>query len=879
MAAANSEVVRLIDEALNQLEDTERESLRARAMVVKGKAISEESPEDAARIFRDALRLDPGLAEVRFHLAHLYLERNQSARALATLEELSPEELSSPFLALKARILGVLGEETLAAEMIAAARSAALPVEYRHDLLLDLGEIALNIGRLDLAEDLLAEASAVDDSFALWALRGRLARKRGGFEDAVNSYDRAVVTAPAEQQSGVRGEYAAMLLQANDPTAAAAILRPIPEAQRSEAINKLLARSLYSAAQYAEASRVVDGLLQEGQRHEWLLEIASLLALRRDDLDAAKLYLERLLEFDPFSPSALIRLAQLSLRRRESEAAIAALERLDSSKLSASEKMQVAHLRMMYGLPGALEFAYAAVREDPRDPDLQLAYINVFLQREDALDELEPERVGIETAVTLKDEKTGERLSYSITSFESLPGRGDELQPTDPFAQRLIGLAIGDKITVREQSITEGILIVEEVRHAYVEMFQWLLRTFPTQNPEHIGLQSFKIGDQPSIGDFDPILRSVHARAEHIEKLYDIYQERGVPLGFLATAIGESIKNTFEWLTSDPEHWLYVQSGLPSDLARGRIAAAAAQHKPTVLTMTALLTLERLGQLSLLKSRLYSCVVPQSLLDEIHQEMHELEQKADRGGAKSIGKGDAGITFHETSPESLRAEANRLRRIEALLHEVAEIRPRPLDALSEEAEGIREALGASSFDAYKLAGPDAGILADDKGLLDLVRNERGGNGFNTYWLLQDAREAAAIGEDAFFDAVMLIIQWRHQFVPVSADLLSHALKSTGFQVNATVVTVLERLSGDHSDTDSAARVIAGLLRAVALSPAAGQLKAVAASAFERYLEGRPIEDGIHRLIRSLQMHFSLLPRQLSELIQVLSSVEAAKRRS
>jgi hypothetical protein len=173
------------------------------------------------------------------------------------------------------------------------------------------------------------------------------------------------------------------------------------------------------------------------------------------------------------------------------------------------------------------------------------------------------------------------------------------------------------------------------------------------------------------------------------------------------------------------------------------------------------------------------------------------------------------------------------------------------------------------------------MLADDWGLRNLARWEKGVIGFSTYALLTVALERELVSQIEFYDYVTRLLRFGHTFLPVDADLLSHAIRMAGYQVDETVLRLLARLEDSDATLESAVGVAVQLVRNLALEPLGkGALGAVTSVLLNSLTTGRDSHQVVQRFLRgtnaTLQLARPMLPH--TRLPHRLAS-SAAKTRS
>lgn len=326
-----------LDEALR------RDPRNLDALIGKGSlAAARHEFGEALELGNRAVEVLPGTAHAHGVIVDALTELGRYDAALAsaqTMVDLRPDLASYSRVSYQRELHGDI-DGAIAAMKQAYDASAGGITENREYVRVLIGNLYLLKGDLDTAEQVY-EASLDTSPGFVWALAG-LARVRGAggdFEEAISLYQEAVDTIPlpefvialgetqeaagqtAEAQqsyelveviqrlfeaNGVDVDQDLALFQANhgdDPQAAVDLARraygKAPNVKAADA----LAWALHGAGQFDEARRYADEALRLGTPYGQFLFHAGMIAQAQGDTEAARSYLSRALEQDPyFSP-------------------------------------------------------------------------------------------------------------------------------------------------------------------------------------------------------------------------------------------------------------------------------------------------------------------------------------------------------------------------------------------------------------------------------------------------------------------------------------------------------------------------------------------------------------------------------------------------
>ncbi|MBA2669970.1 MAG: hypothetical protein H0U67_06335 [Gemmatimonadetes bacterium] len=532
--------------------------------------------------------------------------------------------------------------------------------------------------------------------------------------------------------------------------------------------------------------------------------------------------------------------------------------------LNREDTVNLAQLLMKGGRPGpALIQAYRALRRYPDDPAVQVACVmNVFYRMPGTgavpaelfvRDEVVPD-----TWVKLRS-ADGEEVEYLILSEGPADIRHHELPASDQRAKVFLGRKEKDVVRLPPGAANEKEFVVVELKSALLHTFHDVMLSYPTRFPGRTDLQMVKVGEGESFDPW-PVFRMILQAKEGARIALELYRDKQLPVGALAAGQGRSLRRTYLQLLYNPELPVYIEEPAPERLVE---SLAEAQKSAVVLTATGLATLQELDLLDLLPRLYERLLIPQSLMDELHREIAEWDEARAHGGYHTADVINGhGLSFREVTPEAIAVVQQQLGTLRGALLAMGEVVPRPLEAEPERREEARELIGASSSDAYVLAGNEIGLHADDLGLRRLAGWERNVAGFSTYALLQVAHERRLLSEDELRRHITRLIELGHTFLPIDAALLYRAIAEQGFQIEGPVLRLLDVLAHPAVIVESAVAVVVGAIRELALSPLGrGAVGAFTTIALDRLTGEREVASIVRLFAQQVNAALRLLPRE------------------
>jgi tetratricopeptide (TPR) repeat protein len=870
------EIARLGAEAVRILEGTERTRMLARALVVQGAAADLAGDHDcSATLLQRAVTVDPSYGRARFAAARAQMLRGNGAAALFLLDGIAEEEeeRSAHWHALRAASLATADRFSELDGDVRAALAKADP-DDAGTVAQALGDALIRSERFDLIAPVLDLLERSERWDFLHLYRARMAARQGDQELARGEYVATIEAVGPAEVTDLQAEFAWYLYNEADFARAADLFRESGAWAHSETAAKLYGRSLMIIGRWDEAAALIAHLRSPDEQRSWIVDIESHIALQRDDVPSALAALQHFVELEPEDVEARLRLAETLLRAGNEQHAgeiLAALEMRED--LAPDEMVSLAGLLVEVGRSTrGLTLAYRALREYPNDPRLHVACVQVFFRAESA-----PASLFVRDVVTadtwLKlQADNGEELDYLILSEGPVDVRRNEMLVSDQRAQPFLGLRPDDTVVLREGTATERRFRVVELKSALLHVFHDAMLGYQTRFPGRAELQSIHVGEGESFDPW-PFYRTLIHSNTSAHALTDLYRQKRFPIGALADIQGRSVRRTYLQLLYNPDLPVYVEE--PGHLENSE---AEARKETIVLTATGLATLQVLGRMDLLPQMYTRILATQSLLDELNAEIAEWGQAHQHGGYMTAGVNpDHTFTFTDVTRENISHLAEELVGLRDTVQRIAEITPRPLTAWDAHEEEARSLLGASSYDAYVLAGEAAGLHADDWGLRWVAGHERQVTGFSTYVLLCIARERGILTDEEFYRDVTSLIALGHTFIPIDTDLLYHALSERSYHIDDVMLRLLDVLANPAVTLESAIPVAVGLLRKVALSPlGSGALGLVTAVALERISTGRDLRATIRGFLSAAKNAFRLLPREHDVVRERISAFVAAK---
>jgi tetratricopeptide (TPR) repeat protein len=276
----------------------------------------------------------------------------------------------------------------------------------------------------------------------------------------------------------------------------------------------------------------------------------------------------------------------------------------------------------------ALAIGYRALRAGYGKPEIHLGYALglVINGRPDDAAMQSPPVVAVGTGVAILNEATGETVFRIIEdSSDPFIERG-ELAANDPFAQRLIGLSVGDKIDVAKAGVGMQAHRIVEIQSRYLFAFRRTLRDFASLFPQNPAFGSFEIDDSKGDEKFEDMFALARRRAGFAKEIEAIYRDNVIPLPMMAKFAGSDIFDLWERFSRDPALGLKSALGVGGEFEAGR---AAGGQGISVVDPASIYAWTKLGIADQILKSPYQLAVVQATIDMFRQLVEERE--ANRG--------------------------------------------------------------------------------------------------------------------------------------------------------------------------------------------------------------------------------------------------------
>jgi tetratricopeptide (TPR) repeat protein len=760
---------------------------------------------EANQVVEQALQIDATFAPVLRRRAVMLALQGDWQGVVSTLGRMPLSERDYQdrvFLGQAKLAMGEAAEAARIAREVLAEGSSGEPRQIAAALALDA---ALASGAK--ASDVVSACDAEPDSMLVRTVAVRFGRLDDRLRTRLAADVHRIVASAFDVRDRVLG--ADVLAELGQHSAAADLLAPVTDPAVDTLPLQRRLKALLFADRRKEARALFETMPPAIQDRKTYLELGVMIYERVGVLSCARGLRERHCARSPGDLRA--RLAWLSLCERMGDLPTVRRWFQDVSPSiegSPQELMTLAHaLDRQVGDPKCLHLGYRALRAGYADPKIHLAYTGGLVFFGNTLRALcdEPERIGIDTAVTLQ-EVTGHRTLVRIIEGEPEPNieRG-EIAPDDPLATRLLGLGVGDIVALQMTGLGPVEFRVASIQNKFVHAHFRVLADFERLFPENRAFGSVPIDLSQGIEGAEPMLRLVRDRGQHVRDLEERYRAGNVPVAFVAVAGGASMFDVWDAFAANPAMPINAATGSAEEFAMAaeRIASASlAVIDPLTAYAASCLGIDtglraaipRLGVTQTTRDLL------RSLLDDRRRDL-----VGRRGTMAWTGEH---YVMHEQTAEEADALVKRAEAAIAFA-DGCELIPAEGDrSIVDELRGLWGMLPDALLDSVLAAqGQGAILIADDAAFRGVAEAS---TVVRTTWsqpVLQHGLRLGRVTPGRYAEAVGKLVDAGYQFTMFGSLELTHALVAESWHVRGRVLRLFELIARPSNDRDTVSAVL------------------------------------------------------------------------
>lgn len=563
--------------------------------------------------------------------------------------------------------------------------------------------------------------------------------------------------------------------------------------------------SLLNSEQRAQVKDILDSISDELRNQSKFKQIEANLARISGDLDTLEKILKEELALTPTDSGAAV--GYLSTLYRENK--IDELKAYLSSNpnyepLIEINEIEVAKFQMEYGFEyEAMARMYELFRLHPTSVSIAGHFLLLLLLiKQNEILSPQDEFISSCNSVVLENNGNEKTIVIEPSDIFKEGGWPECVSEKDELAQKLIGLKIGDSIDIDTGFGINAVTIVK-----IESIFKFALNIahkILASSVSSVGpVWSVNVRKEDGEFDFTPILETVKSRKKHVEKVFNIYKGKHIPLQTLADLIGtDLITLILEWPYS--QYDLFVANGTHEE-RENSINIINNNEKPYILDLSALIELHRLEILKYSTSVLGTPLITASLREQLLR-IIQIHEKLNPNGFATEINGD--LAYQDVPKNYLEDRSKFLNTLLNFVDEYCEVVPvYGPTIINKEQENIAELIGYASHDLIYLAlERDAVIVSEDGGLRELALSL---GVKSTVWiqpLLMALRDRKYISVQQYSKNVLDKLNRRHSFTSVAANDLLLEAKQYPRVVSPVVESVIQTFRSSKIDFISAVRV-------------------------------------------------------------------------
>jgi tetratricopeptide (TPR) repeat protein len=444
------------------------------------------------------------------------------------------------------------------------------------------------------------------------------------------------------------------------------------------------------------------------------------------------------------------------------------------------------------------------------DPDVNMAYVQLFLSRTEEGDStFNQDVVENDTNVCLESKKSG-KASYFISDKNK--ALGNPIPTNHSIALSAVGKKVGDIIEVKETPYTTNEYTIQSITGLSVFLFQSIMGNFSARFPNYdkaffsISVKGASDGEY----DFSDFFKVIDGHQKHTTEVLTDYKTQSYPIFVVAKLLGKSPLDVWLGMQADPVVKVFSCIGTHKE----RDEALRLLGSTTTFIVDPL-TLHNLFTLSLLEkvvSTVGQLAVTQSCIDFYNYLIVSKKSELGKKGG-IISKTDAGYVNYDHSNESTEKSIDTLRSIvdwvttNCIIAAAIEN-----DTPSAAMQLLSEVFDRVFYDTLVAAeGNSYHLLSDDLRFRQLSKFACKIDGVWLQPILIKALQDGAITRLEYAEFLVELAQRGLYFVSVDSISLINILESNQWQVTPSFVALLSTFGEESNDLHSSVAVLVELL--------------------------------------------------------------------
>ncbi|TQD27911.1 GreA/GreB family elongation factor [Methanolobus vulcani] len=581
-----------------------------------------------------------------------------------------------------------------------------------------------------------------------------------------------------------------------------------------------LVESYYRCGDIGKALEISKSLREEFGIIDHITNIEIAIYHDIDDLSEAKKVLTEYISKYPDDMDMKLNLAYLNLRCNN----LGDVENFlntsfDIKSLSIENGIRLALLFNERGyFKEAIDILYEIRRYNFENENVHVAYIKLILfnEKEERENWLSPEKVDANTVVIL-EEDAGKQVTYILDDRSDVDFQKGEIGLESPLAKLIFGKTKGDKIT-HKTSLSQEILEVKDIKSKYIHAFQESLDKFNYLFPDTQALTKIsfpKIEEEGIPQDFlKTITDVVVLRTENNSKAIELYLDKKLPIGTLATIIGQTIFDVWFEFTKNEDLGIYCSIGNSQEI--NEALNNLENSSKIVVDPLSLITVFTLNIGDLIVDSFGKLGIAQSTIDLLHETLIEQKKIYSRVHGFLVND-DKNLIFKETDSKDVEEKINVYEQMLNWIPKICEIIPckEALSLKKDKKKEYDDLLGRAFVDTILIATENENILCtEDKVLRSIAKQEFNVDGIWTQPLLLHFLNNDIIDRNQYNELTIKLVNLHYYHTTINSEVLVEAARKTNWKIEDSLKNFLNILRGKNCDEDSALAVSTHFLSAI-----------------------------------------------------------------
>jgi tetratricopeptide (TPR) repeat protein len=523
---------------------------------------------------------------------------------------------------------------------------------------------------------------------------------------------------------------------------------------------------------------------------------------------AEELYSEFTLKF-PGNKMALIRYAFLKYRLQKiNEVKTIVSGFIEKFKLEELQEDEIIHTASLLNIIGkyfeAVKLIYDGLKKYPNKQEMHEKYFSLILLEPRNEDAFKTEKVGVDSAVKIKDEK--DEIHWKIIENENPDVSKLEISDDHPLARELLGKKVGDKILFKDSPLQREFGVIEEIKHKYIHKLHEICRNFENNFPKQRALYSVHVDTKAPKSDtvpkgFDVLLNMLDEKEKRSNKIIQYYVDRKMPIGAISNLDSEPPLKFFFGLIYDSQYPIHSCRGTMEE--RKKALSTLNKHSKLIADITSIATISILGNWDLITQAFGKIVINQETRDELNKELKEFE---DPRQISYTGKKRGKYFYHKLDENDRKEELEFFRGMIKSVEKYCEVVPcnRYLSTDPKEIKNWEEILGSSFYKTVLIASEKDNAIhySDDMALREFGSDKYRNNGVWTQAILMHLLHEGKLSHNEYSSFTLKLLTMGFKHTSIDAAILFKAAQKSRWSLEPPFTLACELLSGKHSDDSS-----------------------------------------------------------------------------